>query len=63
MSCYDCQRDPGLKEAWGCDGPTQAAVWIDDETDDEYYVCPARLLPENIIEWYNEYTYNKEFSG
>lgn len=59
----DCQRDPGQKEAWGCETPTQAAVWVDEETDDEYYICPFRFVPQTIIEWYSEYAYYKNFEG
>jgi len=63
MSCSDCQRDPELKEAWGCESPTQIAVWADDEDGQEYYSCPFQFIPGHIIEWYQEYVYYKEFPG
>lgn len=46
---------------WGCDKPTQAAVWADDE--DEFYTCPLRFLTDEVVVWYSEYSYNKELGG
>lgn len=63
MSCQDCQHDPELKIAWGCESPTQIAVWEDEEEDTEYYSCPFQFIPVSIMEWYQEYAYYKEFSG
>lgn len=37
-------------------------VWRDlDEND--YYSCPVRYIPVNVVEWYAEYLYYKEFSS
>lgn len=59
---YDsrCSCDPTIKKLWGCEKPTQHAVW-EDCLDNKYYTCPIKFLTDNVIEWYNEYTYYKEF--
>lgn len=62
MTDSRCQCDPALKEMWGCEKSTQAAVWIDCD-DNEYYICPIRLLTEDIIEWYNSYVYYQDMGG
>ena len=62
MAASKCQCDPDMKKMWGCEGSTQDAVWIDVE-DDEYFICPMRLLTNDIIDWYDAYTYYQEHSG
>jgi hypothetical protein len=62
MADSRCQCDPALKEQWGCEGSTQAAVWIDSD-DTEYFICPIRLLTEDILEWYESYVYYQDFGG
>jgi len=61
MDCRACQSDPSLKKLWGCDEPTQDAVWATDE--EEFYNCPLRWISEQIIDWYEEYSYYTEFPG
>jgi hypothetical protein len=57
-----CQCDPQVKELWGCEKPTQHVVWRDLD-ENEYYVCPIRCIPEEVINWYDEYKFYQEFSG
>jgi len=52
-----------MKDAWGCETPSQVACWEDDEFDIEYYNCPFLFVPSTIVEWFSEYNYYKEFSG
>lgn len=37
-------------------------MWSDGH-DEVFYVCPRRFVTEDIIEWYQEYLYNKEMMG
>ena len=62
MSCRLCLCDPSLKNDWGCDTPTQSAVWVDDEGN-EYFNCPLVFIPLNVQVWFEEYSYQKEFGG
>lgn len=57
-----CQCDPTLKKMWGCTEPAQNAVWVTPD-DEDIFECPVKLIPENIVEWYAEYAYYKDFSG
>lgn len=50
-----------MKEIWGCDSPTQFAVWHDG--DNKYHSCPLLFLSRAAVEWYNEYAYNIEHAG
>ena len=62
MQCEMCLHDPELKKEWGCDEPKQIAVWVDNE-ENEYFNCPLKFIPENVLQWYEEYSYQKEFGG
>lgn len=59
FNCNACQHDPGLKKAWGCDGPTQGVVW-DDRHGEVFLNCPLAFVTEDITEWYTEHTYDTE---
>lgn len=61
MSCSECQFVPELKEQRGCEKPTQQPVWEDE--DDVYYSCPILWITQEIIDWYDEMAYSKEFGG
>jgi hypothetical protein len=61
MSCQECQFVPELKEQRGCETPTQQVVWEDDE--DVFYSCPILWITPEIISWYDEVAYSKEFGG
>ena len=61
-SCRDCQDDPEMKLTWGCDEPTQIACWVDND-EDEWYICPAKLITNDVIEWYREYSYRKNMGA
>lgn len=51
-----------MKIEWGCDRPTQHAVWQSIE-EDLYFVCPIRCITEHVLAWYEEYAYFKEFNS
>ena len=36
-------------------------MWEDEE--DQLFNCPMKFVTSEIIEWYTEYSYNKEFNG
>jgi len=59
MRCSLCQQDDTLRETWGCTQPTQVPIWEHD--GDLYYSCPLLYIPHEIIDWYYEYDYAKEF--
>jgi hypothetical protein len=59
-SCSDCTPEQRIEN--GCEGG-ESVIWFDPITEDEYYVCPIRFVTNNIIEWYNEYSYNMDFPG
>ena len=61
MTCGACLGDPELPKAWGCEQPTQAAVWVDEEH--EFYGCPIRFISQAASEWYVEYAYYRELGG
>lgn len=46
----------------GCDRPSQGVVW-DDRHGNIFYSCPMLWLKENegVFDWYDEYSYQKEF--
>ena len=56
-----CERDPDLKTAWGCEEPTQNAVWAHGEN--EYFNCPLKFIPETIWQWFEELQYCQKFLG
>lgn len=59
MSCTTCEVDPELKELYACERDSKEPVW---ELEGVYfYSCPLRWLSEAVVEWYQEYSYNKEF--
>ena len=62
MAKTGCQCDPSIKKMWGCEEPAQQAVWMDIE-ENEYYSCPIKCIPDNIIDWFDEYAFYKEFGG
>lgn len=37
-------------------------VWMDIE-ETEYLSCPIKFIAQNVLDWYAEYKYYKEFSG
>ena len=61
MSCSECQSVPELREQRGCEVPTQQPVWEDGE--DQYFSCPLLWITDEIIAWYDEVVYSKEFGG
>jgi hypothetical protein len=61
MDCRECSCDPTLKARWGCEEPTQYAVWATEE--DEFYSCPLLWVTQIISDWYEEYAYYQEFTG
>lgn len=61
FNCEACQHDPGLMEKWGCDKPTQDAVWETEE--DQFYSCPLKWINTSLSNWYEEINYYKEFGG
>jgi len=47
---FDCYKVEGETESlWGL--------------GDEYYICPFKLIADEIFEWYREYSYYKTFTG
>lgn len=58
FNCRTCQSDPSVKRLWGCDEPTQAAVWADEE--DTYFSCPLALIGDGVVAWYTRWSYDKE---
>jgi hypothetical protein len=60
INCSDCEDDPELKALYGCEEPTQVAVW-EDEVENEFYNCPLRWLTEAVLDWYELYAYDMEF--
>ena len=59
ISCQVCQDDPIAKDVWGCERPTQAAVWTND--GEEFYNCPIRFVPDNVWAWFSELTFAEQF--
>jgi hypothetical protein len=62
QSCGKCQRDPTLKEFWGCDKPSQTVVerLMDDNGEiQEYYSCPNKFVSQSVHDWFNEYSMTK----
>jgi hypothetical protein len=58
FDCRACQHNPAYKKEWGCIKPVEEqAVWIDDETDQDFYSCPMLWVSQNITDWYSEYAY------
>lgn len=60
---FNCSICPErAKEENGCETPAQYAVWEDELIDGEqYYCCPLAFIPESVINWYENYSYDKEF--
>lgn len=61
MSCRECSLDPSLRQAWGCDSPSQYVVWEDDE--DIFYSCPMLFVSEQSNDFFEEYAYYNTFTG
>jgi len=61
VRCSICESDPTYKKEWGCDEPSQVAVWVDGE--DEYYSCPYKFVSENVKYWYAKFSYCQRFPG
>lgn len=62
QSCSKCQRDPALKEFWGCDKPSQTVVErLPDDSDNvfEYYSCPMLFISKSSNDFYQKYTMTK----
>jgi len=59
FNCEECQHAPELKQAWGCDTPTESAVWEDGEN--EFYNCPLRFITKEALSWYQEHLYNEHY--
>ncbi|MDR0307632.1 MAG: hypothetical protein LBI42_12460 [Chitinispirillales bacterium] len=51
-----------MRESWGCDKPAPAAVWEDPELG-EFFNCPLKFISETVVDWYEEYSYNQDFSA
>jgi len=34
---------------------------VDNTTETEYYVCPAKFITDNISEWFLEYSYVQKY--
>lgn len=62
FNCSACRNDPQLKEMWGCVEPSQSAVWVDEETGDEYFSCPVKFITEEVYKWFDEYQFYKSFN-
>lgn len=60
LSCRACDDAPDFKKLNGCEEPTQSPVW-DDGEENEFYSCPMYWVTDSIHEWYEEYSYCKEF--
>jgi hypothetical protein len=60
INCEVCRDDPVAREQWGCDEPTQVAVWELDGT--EFFSCPLLFVPDNVVDWYREYSYDKDMN-
>jgi hypothetical protein len=44
-----------------CVNPAQDPAWeIEGET---FYACPERFISNNVIRWFEQYQYEKEFGG
>jgi hypothetical protein len=61
MNCGICSESPQWKVDWGCESPVETPVWVDEETGDEYHMCPIRYVSQTILDWYEEYAYCTKF--
>jgi len=62
MSEAQCTCDPGLKKSWGCEEPSQHAVWQDIDGEG-FFSCPIKFIVPTVLYWYEEYRFYKEFGG
>lgn len=44
-----------------CGNPPQDPAW--ETEDDRFYACPERFIPNNVIRWFDQYQYEKEFGA
>jgi hypothetical protein len=61
MSCAVCQTDPDLKEAFGCEAPTQHPAWVNELDEEEYYTCPLQMIPVEVYDWYRTHVYRETY--
>jgi len=59
FDCEECQDAPWYRESQGCETPTQMPVW-EDGAGNEYYNCPYKWVTDNILEWYQQLSYDTE---
>jgi len=63
--CSECQRNPNLKDAWGCEGKTTMDVPVVREItggiEYRYWSCPVNFIPLSIWKFYDLYKFHKDF--
>jgi hypothetical protein len=59
MNCESCKVSPELKEAFGCDKPTQdPSQWLDE--DGQWFNCPIKFVSDDSKEFIQEYDSYKD---
>ena len=58
---YCTQRAQAGEDLAECACPADKPA--EEDEDDVYYQCPIRFVPENILQWWEIYQYEKEFGA
>ena len=66
FTCQECEKNPKMKDVWGCESPAQMGNTLVDEYKDKdfryvYKNCPFKFIPSSVQGFFILYDYYKSF--
>lgn len=65
FDCQRCQVNKGINELFGCSQKALRPAFVEQDGGKiyQYWNCPIKFIPQNILDFSRKYRYYKTFQG